>query len=197
MNINSKKPKQIRTYKKITDVAIVLFVKYGVQGTSMAMIAKKAGIATGSIYNYFENKEKLINEIFENICNQAVDYVGQDISTEGSVRERFEAIVRREIAYKMKFPGHFQFITQYTYSPLILKEIQAGNKPEHHPMAQVFEDGRNEGIIQPLPDEDLFFFLFGAMNSWFLWKDFNNKTISETDISHVLQMSWRAISVSG
>ncbi|MBS9777819.1 MAG: TetR/AcrR family transcriptional regulator [Gammaproteobacteria bacterium] len=194
MNINSKKPKQIRTYKKIISVATSLFVKYGVQGTSMALIAKKSGIATGSIYNYFDSKEKLINEIFESVCKEAVTFLNTDIILEGTIRERFDSITRRQISFKLKFPTQFQFMTQYAYSPLILKKIKDNNRPDNHPMADVFADGRKDGCIQMLSDEELFFFLFGALNSWFLWKHFHNMDISEEEISSVIEMSWRAIS---
>jgi len=49
--------------KHIMDSALELFADYGYHGTSINMIAKKAGIAKGLIYTYFENKESLIKEL--------------------------------------------------------------------------------------------------------------------------------------
>jgi len=49
--------------KLIMNSALELFADYGYHGTSINMIAKKAGIAKGLIYTYFENKESLIKEL--------------------------------------------------------------------------------------------------------------------------------------
>jgi len=48
---------------KILAVALELFAQNGYQGTSIAQIAKKAKISKGLMYNYFKNKEKLLEAI--------------------------------------------------------------------------------------------------------------------------------------
>ena len=49
--------------EKILAVALKLFAQNGYQGTSIAQIAKKAKISKGLMYNYFKNKEKLLEAI--------------------------------------------------------------------------------------------------------------------------------------
>ena len=49
--------------EKILSVALQLFVQNGYQGTSIAQIAKKAEISKGLMYNYFKNKEKLLETV--------------------------------------------------------------------------------------------------------------------------------------
>jgi len=48
---------------KILAVALELFAQNGYQGTSIAQIAKKAKISKGLMYNYFKNKENLLEAI--------------------------------------------------------------------------------------------------------------------------------------
>jgi AcrR family transcriptional regulator len=48
---------------KIMNVALELFANEGYYPTSISMIADKAGISKGLMYNYFESKEALIKEI--------------------------------------------------------------------------------------------------------------------------------------
>lgn len=57
--------KELRENKKreIMDAALNLFAEKGFTATSINMIAKKAGISKGLIYNYFESKEELITII--------------------------------------------------------------------------------------------------------------------------------------
>lgn len=47
----------------ILEKAMLLFVKNGLQGTSMSMLAKELGISKGLIYNYFTNKEEILVEV--------------------------------------------------------------------------------------------------------------------------------------
>ena len=48
----------------ILDAALSLFAERGYHGTSVPSIAKRAGVGAGTLYRYFENKEKLVNALF-------------------------------------------------------------------------------------------------------------------------------------
>ena len=50
--------------QRIFEAALKLFVERGVDNTSISLISKEAGIATGTIYLYFENKMDLINKLY-------------------------------------------------------------------------------------------------------------------------------------
>ena len=61
-----------------------LFRQYGVDQTTMARIAGKAGIATGTIYLYFDSKAKIIDALcdyylLDNIKTVAPEYENPDI----------------------------------------------------------------------------------------------------------------------
>ena len=53
------------TRGKIFNVSIDLFSKYGYNGVSIRKIASIVGIKESSIYNHFENKEDILNCIFD------------------------------------------------------------------------------------------------------------------------------------
>ena len=48
---------------KIMDAAFKLIAKNGYEATSIAMIAKKAGVSKGLLYNYFISKEELVKAL--------------------------------------------------------------------------------------------------------------------------------------
>ena len=56
---------EIRNERKqlIMDAALEIFAEQGFHHASMSLIAKKAGISKGLIYNYFESKDELMHEI--------------------------------------------------------------------------------------------------------------------------------------
>ncbi len=49
--------------EKILSVSLELFAKRGFHATSISLIAKKAKISKGLMYNYYASKEKLLEEI--------------------------------------------------------------------------------------------------------------------------------------
>jgi len=49
--------------KQIADAAERMFAKVGYKKATVGMIAREAGVATGNIYKYYANKEKLFNSI--------------------------------------------------------------------------------------------------------------------------------------
>ena len=52
--------------EKILDATAAMLVAHGTQA-SMSKIAKQAGVATGSLYNHFENKDVLIRAVYEEL----------------------------------------------------------------------------------------------------------------------------------
>lgn len=56
---------EIRQERKeqILQTALKLFAEGGYEATSISKIAKEAGVAKGLMYNYFESKEQLMEEI--------------------------------------------------------------------------------------------------------------------------------------
>lgn len=49
--------------KKILEAALEVFAKEGYHSSTIGMISKHAGVSQGLLYNYFESKEKLLNEL--------------------------------------------------------------------------------------------------------------------------------------
>ncbi|WP_301953204.1 TetR/AcrR family transcriptional regulator [Paenibacillus tritici] len=55
------------TSSQIIQAAFELFAEYGIDKTSLGMIAKKVGITKSSIYYHFATKEELISRTFQHI----------------------------------------------------------------------------------------------------------------------------------
>ena len=59
-------PKIIKDIEEnILSAAFELFGEYGYKEADMKKIAKKAGIAVGTLYNYYSNKKELFIKVFE------------------------------------------------------------------------------------------------------------------------------------
>ena len=59
--------------RKIVEAAESCFIEEGFHGTSIARIAKKAGMSTGHISHYFPQKEQIIYEIVKKEENELIE----------------------------------------------------------------------------------------------------------------------------
>ena len=73
--------------EKILENAKRRLFEKGYQHVSLREVAKESGIATGTIYNYFVNKDYLIANIMLEDWNAAVEKMEERCQTAGSVKE--------------------------------------------------------------------------------------------------------------
>jgi len=62
---------------KITEAALELFANEGYHHTTIKKITQKAEVSTGLLYNYFENKEELLEAIFKEGLYMVQDTMGK------------------------------------------------------------------------------------------------------------------------
>jgi TetR/AcrR family transcriptional repressor of mexJK operon len=64
-----------RTRQKLIESAIGCFERHGFDETTTAMIAAEAGVAVGTVYNYFSDKREIILELFDRTERELADEV--------------------------------------------------------------------------------------------------------------------------
>lgn len=134
--------------KAIFESTLELVKENGFHGTPMSLVAKKAGVAAGTIYHYFESKEHLICQL------------------SGYVREQMMAVVQREdcktIPFQVCFfnlwhglynfyrnnPTIFRFLEQFVNSPYNTNS-DLGADEFHKLLFAFFERGIAEGHLRP------------------------------------------------
>lgn len=74
----------------ILDAAFQLTSEGGFASASIAAIAERAGVATGSVYRYFPNKAELCSEVFRMASSRELERVAQALRGDGQPGERLE-----------------------------------------------------------------------------------------------------------
>ncbi|NQD53191.1 fatty acid metabolism transcriptional regulator FadR, partial [Bacillus altitudinis] len=64
--MKQKRPK----YMQIIDAAVVVIAENGYHQSQVSKIAKQAGVADGTIYLYFKNKEDILISLFKEKMGQ-------------------------------------------------------------------------------------------------------------------------------
>lgn len=97
-------------YESILDAALAITANKGFSGTTVAAIARQAGVATGSVYRYFPGKAELLSEVFRVASGREVERVRSDLEGAGTPATRLAKAVRafawrafsgRELAYAL------------------------------------------------------------------------------------------------
>ncbi len=65
--------------KAILDAAMVVCAEEGYHNASMSMIAKRAGVSKGLIYNYFESKEELVKYMMIDLVDEVMHDMHLDV----------------------------------------------------------------------------------------------------------------------
>ncbi len=86
------------TQEKILKVALELFSSRGFYRTTTRQISRKAGVAEGTLFNYFRSKEDLALYFFEQEVQRIIEWFeGQTALRETSVVEQLFAVVNRHL----------------------------------------------------------------------------------------------------
>lgn len=87
------RPATGRKKEAILDAATVEIAAHGYHGTTVAMIARRAGVADGTIYLYFENKEEILASLFDRAMDRFTQQGALELAGLGGPRERLARIV--------------------------------------------------------------------------------------------------------
>ena len=74
------RPATGRKKEAILDAAVVEIASHGYHGTTVAMIARRAGVADGTIYLYFRNKEEILVSLFDRAMDRFVEQGARELA---------------------------------------------------------------------------------------------------------------------
>lgn len=89
---------------RILAAAIELLAQHGYAGCSIAAVARRAEVATGSVYRHFPNKAVLSAEVFRVAVGREVAAVAAAARSTGSLVERVAAVVETFAGRALKSP---------------------------------------------------------------------------------------------
>jgi AcrR family transcriptional regulator len=101
------------TKQKIFDAATKIVGRYGYAEASVARITEAAGVAQGTFYNHFENRQELLDQLLPKIGLDMVRFIRDRTGTASAAREEIE-----------RFSAFFDFIREVPEFLRILNEAE-------------------------------------------------------------------------
>lgn len=178
--------------QQIQKAALQLLVEKGIHAAPMSAIATAAKTGMGTIYNYFENKEALINAIYVDIKQQEAAIL-EALFQEQPIKTQFELYYTTVIEFFVQRPLYFQFIEQVQASPIITTESRDLGYKAIEPVTRLLKLGQSERIIKDIAMNELLQFLGGIILAHLRWHFSQKNSSSPSAIHNQLRMAWDAI----
>ncbi len=139
--------------ERILDAAVLEIARRGYYDTTVSAIASRAGVADGTIYLYFKNKEDLLVSIFERAMRRFNEQARRIVEGGGGGAGAEEKL-RRIVALHLSLLGEDRdlaviFQVEFRHTLHILERLsRSGIRDYLALIARVVEQGKEEGIFK-------------------------------------------------
>ncbi|MFF2286005.1 TetR/AcrR family transcriptional regulator [Peribacillus butanolivorans] len=145
--MKSNRPK----YNQIIDAAVIIIAQNGYYQAQVSKIAKQAGVADGTIYLYFKNKEDILISLFQEKMGYFVEQIEGELKGKTSASEKLYVLINK----------HFQILSEDVNLAIVTQlELRQSNKELRlrindvlreflHLIDQIIIEGKENGEFQP------------------------------------------------
>ena len=151
----------------IISAARQVFTTHGYGKATMAMIAREAGVADGTLYTYFENKKALARAVIADYYARLTQTAKQGVESRRTTRTRLDFLARHHITSILEERGIIEMLPVLTSSvtDYSQSELYGFNKTYVAVFDGLIREGRASGDIPGDADvavlRDIF---FGALD---------------------------------
>lgn len=131
------------TRDAILNAARAHIAEGGYQAAQMQTVAASAGIATGTVYRYFDSKASLFAEVFRRVAQHEVEMVAVAGARDESCPERLRALATTFTQRALRAPRLAYALLAEPVDPLVETERLAFRQA----YARIIADVLNDGIV--------------------------------------------------
>ncbi len=118
-------------YKQIIEAAVVVIAENGYHQAQISKIARQAGVADGTIYLYFKNKEDVLISVFQEKMAMFVETINEVIAGKETASEKLLVM----------FESHFKILSADTKLAIVTQlELRQSNKDLRFKINEVLKD---------------------------------------------------------
>lgn len=142
--------------------ALALFAERGFDATTVPKIATEANVGAGTIYRYFENKEVLVNTLFQDYVRTFTKTIEDGFPFDQTIRKQFHHIFKSMILFTNQNEHAIYFIKKHSAGYFLNDQSQADFTQLLNFFRTFFNTGKQKSVIRNLPAEALIAILYGA-----------------------------------
>lgn len=179
----------------ILGATLKLLASKGFHGFSVRDVAREAGIATGTLYLYFEDREDLINQLHGQIINRVASELRSTHQGGLPLQDQFKNLALTFWKLFMQEPDILLSKGQFDHLPPdLLRSLHAVARQELTPLFDFFSQGRASDELRELPDDILFSLGFDPIFEIARKKLLGLIDVDEAMLEKIIAASWAALS---
>lgn len=148
---------------RIRSAALDLFYEQGIEQTTMAQIAARAGIAKGTLYLYFPSRERLIEELFLYCRDRNVEACDKGLEEELTACAKLKRRIRNMLLWNERFPKEAWMQSVLNLPPSMKRENYETMSPHYLAEQRIIEEGLQKGEFRDCPAELLCEMFYSAV----------------------------------
>ncbi len=137
-------------FKQIIDAAVVVIAENGYHQSQVSKIAKQAGVADGTIYLYFKNKEDILVSLFQEKMGQFIEKIEEEIKPIESASLKLLKLIEMHFS-QLSQDHHLAIVTQLELrqsNKELRQKINDVLKPYLVLMDSIVQEGIDQGIFE-------------------------------------------------
>lgn len=171
-----------------------LLASQGFHGFSVKQLAQKAGVATGTVYLHFKDREDLIRQLYLEVVHEVGKHLFVDLDASASAEDQYRQICRNFWRFCLINHDILSCKAQFDHLPSDIRRIQSNeSKQIILPLYQVFAMGRERGEIKHLPDDVLVTLAIEPFSSLANKQWLGLVNLDEAALEQVINACWDAI----
>ncbi|WP_320825269.1 TetR/AcrR family transcriptional regulator [Reinekea sp.] len=138
---------------QLINAATDLFAREGFWNTSTARIAKHAGVATGTLFNYFASKEALIDAVYVEIKTRVAEAILPGLPDLNDTSACFNHFWRTYIRWGVDNPIEHNLLQQMKLANMASHDVKAELDQQFAVMGRLLErfSRLDSTVVVPLP----------------------------------------------
>jgi AcrR family transcriptional regulator len=177
----------------IISATVKLVNEIGFVSSSVAKIAREAGVSPATIYVYYRNKEDLLVSTYVTIKQKLGEAMLKAFNPNLPIRDIFRTAWQNVFDYITMNPEYFQFTEQFSNSPYAELIDKEQVEKSFEPMMQILQRGIEQKIIKDVNFDILTAFIFYPIYSLSNKRLCANFIRNQENIEKAFNLAWDAI----
>jgi TetR/AcrR family fatty acid metabolism transcriptional regulator len=142
--------KNTEKYHRILEAACKVFAEMGFHQATISLIAKEAGVADGTIYLYFKNKDDILVQFYQYKTKQVFDRFREAVDQADTAVGKLYNLIHTHLAEFQKDPNMAMVYQAEVYQQrrLAKDSIREMSKMYRDIITEVIEQGQEEGSMR-------------------------------------------------
>lgn len=173
---------------------LTLLAKNGFHGFSIKQLAEEAGIAAGTIYLYFKDRDDLISKLHTQIIDDFVEATLKDHDASLPLKQQYQRICHNLWQFCIENPRIMLCKAQFDHLPPdVLRNQRDHAWVALKPLKLLFEQGRNSKQIKKLSDDILISLSIEPFIFLVRQHLLNIIAVDNKKLTHIIDAGWDAI----